>query len=330
MKKFIVRVLLFILPFILVSIDYLVCDPFRVLYKYNDYSKDCIFTLNRDYVSTEVFMNNYKKQGYNSFIFGDSKTLAFKPSSWQKYLSPTDSPFLFDASNESVYGIYLKIKYLDAIHVKIDNALILCASFSHSEDNDHTGCLFMKHPILTEKNRLHFQFEFLKAFLHPMLFLSFHDYKLTKKYKSYMYEYIEHNQRTTDPITNEVNLIGLENEILNTPEKYYEDRKNIFYERESEKTDTIQKINPKQLYFLTEIKRILEKHNTKYRVVLAPGYSQTKFNPDDKETLINLYGNRVYDFSGKNSFTDNKTNYYETSHYRPVVGDSILMQIYRN
>ncbi|GHT18971.1 hypothetical protein AGMMS4957_02260 [Bacteroidia bacterium] len=145
-----------------------------------------------------------------------------------------------------------------------------------------------------------------------------------------MYEYIEHNQRTTDPITNEVNLIGLENEILNTPEKYYEDRKNIFYERESEKTDTIQKINPKQLYFLTEIKRILEKHNTKYRVVLAPGYSQTKFNPDDKETLINLYGNRVYDFSGKNSFTDNKTNYYETSHYRPVVGDSILMQIYRN
>ena len=37
----------------------------------------------------------------------------------------------------------------------------------------------------------------------------------------------------------------------------------------------------------------------------------------------------VYDFSGKNAITDNKFNYYEISHYRYAVGDSILSKIYQ-
>jgi hypothetical protein len=39
--------------------------------------------------------------------------MAFKPARWKKYLPQNAEPFLFDASNESIYGIYTKIKWLD-------------------------------------------------------------------------------------------------------------------------------------------------------------------------------------------------------------------------
>ncbi|GHT45569.1 hypothetical protein AGMMS49965_22600 [Bacteroidia bacterium] len=329
MKKFIVRVLLLVSPFILVGIDYCYLDPFKVLYKYSNYNEIHGLVKNRDYVSTEMFMNNYKKQGYNSFIFGSSRTVAFKPSSWQQYLLPTDSPFLFDASGESIYGIYVKMKYLDSMHVTIDNALIiLCRDASFQYSNDHEGHLFMKHPVLTGKNKFDFQLMFFGVYLNPMLLLSYHDYKLTKKFKPYMSGYMENREIVSDTITNWQYIISQENEILNAPEKYYEERKDLFYEREHEQTDTRQRINSEYIGLLKEIKQILEKHQTNYKIVLSPLYDQMKFHPKDMDILTNLFGNHLYDFSGKNSFTDNKTNYYETSHFRPLLGDSILMQIY--
>jgi hypothetical protein len=300
-----------------------------VLYKYNNYNSNNGVTQNYDYVSTEIFMNNYEKYNYNSFIFGSSRSRAFQASSWQKQLSPTDIPFNFDASGESVYGIYMKVKYLDSIHVNIDNALIiLCrdASFEHTED--HEGHLFMKHPVLTGKNKLDFHFEFFKTYIAPKFFLSYHDYRLTKKFKPYMNGYLDENPTIRDTITNEWHFIIQENEILNDPKKYYIEKTNLFYLREFEKTDTIQRIDSKQVYFLKEIKRILEKQNTNYKIVLSPLYEQIKFNSKDIEILKNIFPNHVYDFSGKNSFTDDKINYYETSHYRTIIGDSILMRIY--
>jgi hypothetical protein len=96
-----------------------------------------------------------------------------------------------------------------------------------------------------------------------------------------------------------------------------------------EKTDSIQRINKKQIFMLKEVKHILEKNNTNYKVVLSPLYEQIKFNNSDLLLLENEFGNNLYDFSGKNSFTDVKTNYYETSHFRPNVGDSILKIIYK-
>ncbi len=80
---------------------------------------------------------------------------------------------------------------------------------------------------------------------------------------------------------------------------------------------------------LKEIKRILKKNNTNYKVVLTPLYEQIKYNPTDLIFLKNLFGSNLYDFSGKNSYTENQTNYYESSHFKPVIGDSILAIIYK-
>lgn len=333
MKQFITKLAYFsligIIPILSLFSSYLYFDPFKVLRHYDDYSYPYVIP-NRDYISTDMFINNHKKNNYNSFIFGSSRTLAFRPKSWSKFLSVKDNPFMFDASGESIYGIYTKLKYLDSTNVEIKNALIiLCRDCSFSQAENHKGHLFVKHPATSGEDNISFQFDFFKAYLSPKFLFNFYSFKILGNYKPFMSGYIENRKITFDTLTNEINIIDQETEIVQNPTEYYAKRKELFYVRISEKTDSIQRINKKQLFMLKEVKRILEKNNTNYKVVLSPLYEQIKFNNSDLLLLENEFGNNLYDFSGKNSFTDNKTNYYETSHFRPNVGDSILKIIYK-
>lgn len=333
MRQFIINLTYFslfgIIPLLFLFFTYLYFDPFKVIKHYNDYSYSNVIP-NKDYISTTMFINNYKKYRYNSFIFGSSRTLAFKPNSWRNYLSTEDSPFIFDASGESVYGIYTKLKYLDSNSIPIHNALILfCRDCSFNNSRNHSGHLFVKHYATSCDNFLSFHSNFFLAFLSPKFLFNYFSFIILGNYKPFMSGYIENRKITYDTITNEVNIIDQENEIIQNPTGYYEKRNDLFYRRVSEKTDTIQRINEKQIIMIKEIKRILEKNNTNYKIVLSPLYEQIKFNHSDFKILKDEFGNNLYDFSGKNSFTDNKFNYYETSHFRPNVGDSIFKIIYK-
>jgi hypothetical protein len=285
---------------------------------------------NRDYISTAMFINNNKKYNYESFIFGSSRTLAFKPNSWKKYLAPNCKPFMFDASGESLYGIYTKLKYLDSIHININNALIIIcrdASFNHAANNN--GALYIKHPATSGESSLAFQLTFLKAYLDPKFLFNFYSFKILGTYKPFMAGYIDHRKITFDTVTNELNILDQESEIINNPIGYYNKRKELFYERKGEKIDSIQRITKKHLVMLNAMKTILVKNKTNYKVVISPLYDQIKMNPHDLAILKQIFGDNVYDFSGKNAFTDNKMNYYEASHFRPNVGDSIFKIIYK-
>jgi hypothetical protein len=267
---------------------------------------------------------------YNSFVLGSSRTLAFRPSSWRKYLSDKDKPFMFDASGESIYGIYTKLKYLDSKNVAIKNALIvICRDVTFSHAENHKGHLFIKHPATSKENNLVFHMEFVKAFLNPQLLFNYLAYKSLGSFRPFMKGYIEDRKITFDTITNEMRIIDQEAEIIQNPAAYYAKRNKLFYQRMDEKTDSIKRINDKHLFMLKEIKRILIKNKTNYKVVLSPLYEQIKFNPSDYLLLKSEFGDNLYDFSGKNSFTETKMNYYETSHYRPSVGDSIFNIIYK-
>jgi hypothetical protein len=276
-----------------------------------------------------MFRNNYKKYGYNSFIFGSSRTLAFQPTSWHSYLSNEDVPFMFDASGESIYGVYIKLKYLDSLNVNIKNALlIICRDVTFKYFSNYEGHLYVKDPNVSGESRLKFHLEFVEAYLAPRFLANFYLFKILGEYKPYMKGYIENRKITMDTLTNEINIIDQEEEITKYPNQYYLKRKDIFYERSGEKIDSVNRINKSQLFMLKEIKRIFCKHNTNFKVVISPLYEQVKFNKFDINILKQIFQHNLYDFSGKNSFTDNKYNYYENSHYRPIVGDSILKLIY--
>lgn len=238
-------------------------------------------------------------------------------------------PYMFDASNETIYGMYSKLKFLESTHTKIDNALlIMCRDKTFENPEKFKGHLYIKHPLTSGESNVNFHFTFFKAYINPAFLFNYWVYNYTRKYQSFMDGYIENRKIYYDTITNEMKDIEQEKEVLQKPTLYYENRKQWFYERRGEQIDTAHKIDSKHLCMLKEIRRILEKNGTNYRVIISPLYEQIKFSPHDLNILETVFGNHLYNFSGKNKFSDSKINFYEPSHYRPIVGDSILNVIY--
>src|SRR5215204_6317696 len=105
MTRFIKKATLLLLPFIILGGLYIYLDPFKVLRNYhNYYPEDNFMVYNRDHISSQKYITNKDKYGYNSFIFGSSRTIAFKTPDWKPLLPPGSNPFLYDASVESIYG----------------------------------------------------------------------------------------------------------------------------------------------------------------------------------------------------------------------------------
>lgn len=318
------------LPVWLLLFGYFIFDPFKVLRTYDNFSFPDVLP-NRDYISTEIFLNNYQQYDFNSFVFGSSRTLAFRPESWVKYLPEGSRPFIFDASGESIYGINKKIKLIDQLELKIENVLIIiCLDVSFQRSANHEGHLYIKHPEISGEYFLPFQLTFLQAYANPGFLLSFYDFKLTGKFKPYMLDYLENRAITYDKVNNKMTIEDQNHELALNQVAYYEKRKDVFYQRsENQFIDTVKQINDVHKKLLFEIKQLLDKHKTNYKVVISPLYDQIKFHPEDQKILESYFGENLYDFSGKNNITDEITNYYESSHYRPTVGDTIFRSIYR-
>jgi len=329
MNKFIKVSLLFAIPIFIILASYFILDPFKVLYKRN-LSAPSVVILNRDFVSTEKYIQQNKKQKFNSFIFGSSRTLAFKTKNWTPSLDKNAKPFVFDASGETIYGIWKKIQFLHKTNAPIANALIIiCPDVTFSMDSNYQDHIRIKHPRVSEESSLKFNNLFFKSYFSAAFFIKFLDYTLFHKKKPYMNSYLEFRTIYSDSITNDLYIDDQEKLILINKEKYYLDKKDIFYSR----PDTVEiypkQINKKMKTMLEEIKAIFNEFNTDYKIVISPLYNQTKLNSEDLEILKSIFGSsNIFDYSGKNSITESKYNYYENSHYRYHVGEQIMREIY--
>lgn len=331
MKQIIIKGLIFILPFIVITSIYFICDPFKVIYQYYsyyDYGKPPLIALNRDYVSTETLIRNYKKENYDSFIFGNSRSVCYEVSTWQKYIRASNY-YHFDASQESLYGIYLKIKLLNKLKVKINNALLVLDYETLDQVEDSKGHLIIKDPKLTSNSTLKFQMEMFKCFFHYSFLKSFFLLKLFHDENSDLLDLrpvfynLEHN---------EIKFSSLENQISRDSQNYYNpQRVSLFCNRNKVQEYYPRVIKETQKNMLQEIRKIFASNKTNFRLVISPLYNQIKINPGDLDSLKKIFGpENIFDFSGKNSLTENYRNYYEPSHYRPVVAEKIMAQIYTN
>ena len=151
--------------------------------------------LNRDYVSSETYMNNYSKYKYNSFILGSSRTIAFSVESWKQYLQSSAIPFHFDASGENFFGIYTKIKYLDKTGVDLKNCLIIvCSDNTFNPDNVLKGHLYMKHPTIAGTSWYDFYLTALKDYFDFKFLLNYYYYITSGKTIPSMKGYIIFNK----------------------------------------------------------------------------------------------------------------------------------------
>ncbi len=330
--KLILKILLVAIPLWLLIAVYYIFDPFKVIYDYSSYYKDNVreVPVNREYATTEIFLKNKASINYDSFIFGSSRSLAFRCTEWKKYIKGI--PFHYDASGESIFGISGKLKFLDSKKINIKNCLIIADSATLMVTANSKGYSYIKHPLISGENKLSFQYEFLTTFLSNKFFIPY----LASLFKISIPDFFEYpdiiDKKTFeyDKLTNDIIFGGADNDLSKNPPLYYYLKKDLFSRRDTSAREFVQPlITDKQIIILTEMKTIFDKYNTDYKIVINPAYDQRYLNTADVKELKLIFGEtKVFDYSGINEITNNISNYYEPEHCRPFVGEKILKEIY--
>ncbi len=342
MKRFIVRLLVFLSPlFILVGM-YFYTDPFKMVYHSNDaklwagnLTVNGNVTANRDCRSTDDFLDNYKNHKYASFILGNSKSLMFLKKEWAKHILDTGI-FHWDASGETLYGVERKLNYLDKEKMDIKNVLVVIDPWSLIKVANRKGHLYVAHYKVTEQNYFAFEFECMQDFFDPEFLqkwakdmLSVNS-KKTEKTNIDKFDNIYCDTFTYDKISNELTYYSFDKMLSENEEKYYQVRiKNkIFYGRDTIVHYHKPYINSAQKVLLNNMNRIFKDHKTNFKIVFSPAYDQLKLDTTDLKYLQGLFGkDHVYDFSGINDLNKDMHNFYDV-HYKAFVANRMMDIIY--
>jgi hypothetical protein len=328
MTRLFTTIILILLPLLIMLGVYLVFDPFEVVYPYEVHYNDPNIPYNWDYNQFEMLIRNYDARKYDSFIFGNSRSMAFLCSDWSRHI---DSPrtLHFAAAKEGIYGIHAKVMYLSREKMPIRNALLVLDPWTLSLVANTPGFLYIKHPKTSGESLLTFHQTFFRSFIELKFFFGYLDYKLTGRVRPYFKDMFAEGI-TVDRVTGDKRLLDKEKSIEETPKAYYNNLAAVFYPRDlTAAQDADPVISEIQVGYLKDIRKVFDENRTNYQIIISPTYDAKQLNPKDLAKITELFGaDRVYDFSGINRFTRDIHNYYENSHFRIRVGKEIMDNIY--
>lgn len=320
------------MPLLALVIAYAVLDPFMVVRPRADYyaGQYGVFP-NRDWVSTRLLPPPASATAPDSFIFGNSRSMAFETDDWRPYLPPGSRPYHFDASLESLFGVWSKVRYLDDHGYRLRNVLwVVDADLLRQAHHGDQRALFRKTPSVDGSGWVSFHLAFLEAFLSRGFFLKYLDFVWSGHHRPYMDGAIDRRYLAHRPESNDLSFAPLEAEIEKQGEQYHRSRASIFDAPiEGAGTPTRAVLLAEQRRMLQDLERIFAKQGTAIRIVVSPLYDRRPLALSDRAALQQIFGRaNVFDYSGSNAFTEDRHNYYEASHYRIGVARNILRNAY--
>lgn len=327
----ILKLFLAAVPVWLLIIYYVIEDPFKVLYEHNEYytTESRELFINRDHVSTSLYLKNYPKYNYDSFIFGSSRSFAFSVKEWQKYIS---SPaFHFDAYNESLFGLYTKVKYLSENNRPLKNCLIIIDPRLLYLDINQGETHLIKDPVISGESSIIYQYKFLSTFLTGGFFVSYLNWRAGSLLQFLDFSLIIRKwYYTEDYNTNDMFYTEHELAIKENKEKFFNELSDSYYDKDSLNNQYYPHfIEKEQFGMLKEIKKNLSESGTNYKIVLYPEPNEKAFDKEDVNILNDIFGKEnIYNYSGSNEITKNKENYIDNIHVRHIIGDRIMKEIY--
>jgi hypothetical protein len=326
-RKLLVWIAFLAAPLVLSLVGYLVADPFCVLHR-KLYAPGFPVAINRDYASTELYLRQHAERGYDSFIFGSSRSAAFRCDDWRAALQRADARcFHFDAWKESLFGLEAKVRLADALGAPLRDALILVDGSLLSQVVPSTEPVFRSHPRLTGQSWPAFELDYLTDFYSNHFCLKYLDYALSGKVRGYMGQAFNARNFTHLLDTNDELFTAVDEKIARQGEDYWRSHADLFGPRAGGTAPIA--VLPEQRRLLSSMAAIFARHGTRIRVVVSPLYDQIRLHPADLGALREIFGqDNVVDFSGENSLTSDVRNYYEASHFRPPVARAILSVLY--
>lgn len=327
MKKLITKGLLLLFPFILIVSYFIISDPMKIVYSYDNPLEKGVLMNDRHFQYKWLKDHHFE---YNSFIFGSSRSKAFHTKTWQKYIGKT-MPFHMGVNDESLFGIEHKLSYLDREGYKIENALIILDTRILKLHDNPSAHIFREHPIVSGESEAEYYKRYFIAFLTPKFLKAYYTYYFQGKFETWMNTFIWNEDFIYDKTTGDHFYTKFEDEIKMDSVGYYNRKSNVFYNRENISIDTINLINQVAMDQLMTIKSILLKNNTNYKIVISPTYDQKPLSKMDEQTLIRIFGaDNVFNFSGKNKFSDRIGDFYEERHFKPYIAEEILSLMYNS
>lgn len=312
MKKFIRKAIIFTLPLILffsLIILYNVwLDPFGVIRA--DMEKQVIEP-NQNYIKTKYILDNPKK--YNAFLFGSSRVAMINVSKMNDDNNWYNMTYSEGVPYEHLENIELFLNS-DVTINKIIIGMDEISCFIHHEKHLNEAS---RKPYITRLDPLIDYF-----FLTPN-FRLYNDIQEApdKRFFSFgRFRTIYEN----GVLSTNLKDIYIENN------KSLHNKKSVFNKPYWKKEYSSKNISSA----IKSIKRIVDiskKKKIELVIFVNPIYTETYKKAVSEGFLVFLNKcsmiTDLYDFSGINEITTNKTNYYEHSHYRPIIGDLILDEL---
>lgn len=332
MRRFIFRTLFALLPVIIFIGAYIVLDPFKVIYRYDEIPSpgdSIVLGDNAGFRSIKHFERNLKAgRHYDSFIFGSSMSQTFLADEWAKHLPHGVSIFHLDASEETVQGIVDKLDYLANHGVTPSHALIVMEEAMLHRDPNNQSFLFMRPPSITrDVNWLQFHLSFFEVFKNP----TFIGYCfMPSRYTSTMLKerYASHAEQVLIDSINENRYARIDSILAVNPDEYYTPQrvKAIDYHQPPQPR---QAMPPSVKKAVAELADRLHRVGVDYQVIVPPRYERHVLQPHDRAILDHYLGKeRIHDFS-RHGFSHDVRAYYDfASHLTTAKSTIILHEAY--
>jgi hypothetical protein len=170
----ILKGLLLLLPFCIAIIIYIYNDPFKELRLYDNYDYSIIFQ-NEGAASWHKYKLYCNKEHYDSFILGNSCTMAYRGEEWKKYIN--GSPFRLFGNDESIVDVYYKLKALDKQKgQKINNVLLVIDKSIFKYGTLRNSFMHILPPEVSGLSELRYQVSFIQGFFMPKFIIPYIDY----------------------------------------------------------------------------------------------------------------------------------------------------------
>jgi hypothetical protein len=318
---------LIIIPLAIFLVLIILWDPFRILYDYKEYYKNNNINLNREYVCYQLLEKQTNK---TNFIIGSSRSRAYDTRIWAKYLNENPNTFFhYDGNAFDLFRATNAFTFLTKHHSIHRILLIIDYEFLHGSSTKNTH-LFQQPPQVSGGSYIKFYGEFLRAAISPYFITTQIVEKIIDvKHRLFPQKNKKHRfYFTSNNSTGDI-LPPAHEEIQYDSLGYYQKIIKSLPKRNGKIKIDDAVIDKQQLRMLNEISAIIKQNNIDIKLVISPLFNQKSLHPNDVLILNSIFGkSNVFDFSGVNELTNPISNYYESSHYKPNVGNEIMHRIY--
>lgn len=314
---------------VLILIIYIWSDPYHVIRAYPNLKNNEFILTNRNHISTDVFLKENPEKNFNAFILGGRTSCAFKTADYSKKLK-VNAVFHFDGEQEDIETIKLKLAFIENQGNSINNVLMIFDTDTFNEHN-HNNIWNRKDYRFSGENKFKYHWQFFKAFYFSSNWIAFFDLKIFGKYRPYMsfeFDKKDYFKTPNNDIEFEYNDALLKKDSL----AYYQNdiytKRDIYQNLPKNMIPHINHIDDKEIKVLNEIKGIFRRKKSRYTIIIAPLYDRRSFDITEVNTLKAVFGaENVYNYSGRNKYTNLTDNYYNMAYFKRNVAKSILDEI---